>query len=97
MMKYRRWESTPIVRKYYGDRVHGVLLENMSEYALSQIAVYLESRYDDNVYCIEQGVATGIVQSSSKRKYYYNERGQLCITNDAGEEEVVDDDSLDEE
>lgn len=93
----KKWEAMNIIRRKYGDKIKGKYLEDMSEAQLVTIAGCILERENDEVFKVEAYISKGFVSSSSKRKYYYNDNGDLCITNDAGEEEVVDDDSLDEE
>lgn len=92
----KKWEAMNIIRRKYGDKIKGKYLEDMSEAQLVTIASCILERMDDEVFNVDMYINKGFMTSDSKRKYYYNDKGQLCITNDAGEEEIVDDDSLDD-
>ena len=91
----KKWEAIKIIRERYGDRIRGRRIEDMSEAQLVTIARAILERMNDEVFNISAYIAKGFVRYSSE--YYYNDKGQLCITNDAGEEEIVDEDSLDDE
>lgn len=93
----KKWEAKQIIRERYGDTIRGRHIDNMSEAQLVTIASCILERENDEVFNISAYISKGFVECSNKRKYYYNDKGQLCITNDAGEEEIVDEDSLDDE
>jgi hypothetical protein len=93
----KKWEAKQIIRERYGDTIRGRHIDNMSEAQLITVARAILERENDEVYNISAYISKGFVKCSNERKYYYNDKGQLCITNDAGEEEIVDEDSLDDE
>lgn len=93
----KKWEAKQIIRERYGDTIRGRHIDNMSEAQLITVARAILERENDEVYNISAYISKGFVECSNERKYYYNDKGQLCITNDAGEEEIVDEDSLNDE
>lgn len=93
----KKWEAMNIIRRKYGDKIKGKYLEDMPEAQLVTIAGCILERENDEVFNISAYISKGFVECSNERKYYYNDKGQLCIKNDAGEEEIVDEDSLDDE
>lgn len=93
----KKWEAKQIIRERYGDTIRGRHIDNMSEAQLITVARAILERMNDEVFNISAYIEKGFVTTSSNRSYYYNSNNQLCIRNDAGEEEIVDEDSLDDE
>lgn len=86
----KKWEAKQIIREKYGDTIRGRHIDNMSEAQLVTIAGCILERMNDEVFTVSTYISKGFVECSNDSSYYYNDYNQLCITNDCGEEEIVE-------